>query len=55
MRDKIAQLVGKEVLAIQNIPVNQEFDRAVLLIHEHVHKKWPLNGILLYLLNFEQV
>ena len=39
MRDKIAQLVGKEVLAIQNIPVNQEFDRAVLLIHEHVHKK----------------
>ena len=39
MRDKIAQLISKEVLAIKNIPLDQKFDKAVDLVYEHVHQR----------------
>ena len=39
MREKISKLIQKEVESIQKIPVDENFESAVTLIHQHVHQK----------------
>ena len=39
MKDKIKQLIAKEIEAIQNIPIEGDVEKAVELIYEQVHRK----------------
>lgn len=39
MKDKITQLIAKEIEAIQNIPIEGDVEKAVELIYEQVHRK----------------
>ncbi len=39
VKDKITQLIAKEIEAIQNIPIEGDVEKAVELIYEQVHRK----------------
>lgn len=39
MKDKITQLIAKEIEAIQNIPIEGDVEKALELIYEQVHRK----------------
>lgn len=39
MENSIKDILQKEVLAIQNIPVNDSYEQAINLIYQHVHQK----------------
>lgn len=44
MKDKIKKIIRSEAQAIENIPVNDSFEKAIEIIHHHVHS---LNGKLI--------
>jgi arabinose-5-phosphate isomerase len=41
MIDKVREIFSNEASAVSNIPINESYEEAILLIHKHVHE---LNG-----------
>jgi len=38
MKERIKNLIGKEILAIMSLPIDESFEDAISLIHHYVHK-----------------